>query len=119
METVVPGLFASAPDALPFDHTLEIRSFLVRRDAGNLLLYRGDAVEQESESLTALGGVSRQYLNHRHEASPSRIAHAPIGRAMSPNPPPPFPASSPPPPPPPTTIAAGTSVTPSRSIASP
>ena len=71
METVVPGLFASPPDTLPFDRSLEIRSFLVRRDAGNVLVYRADAVEHDAEGVTHLGGVSRQYLNHRHEASPS------------------------------------------------
>jgi Metallo-beta-lactamase superfamily len=71
MEPVIPGLYASAPDTLPFDGSLEIRSFLVQRDAGNLLVYRGDAIEHDAGSVTSLGGVSRQYLNHRHEASPS------------------------------------------------
>jgi hypothetical protein len=68
---VIPGLYASTPDTLPFDRSLEIRSFLVQREAGNILVYRGDTVEQDASSVSLLGGVSRQYLNHRHEASPS------------------------------------------------
>jgi hypothetical protein len=70
-EPVIPGLYASAPYALPFDRSLEIRSFLVQRDAGNLLVYRSDAIEQDAEAVRELGGVTRQYLNHRHEASSS------------------------------------------------
>jgi hypothetical protein len=34
METVIPRLYAAAPDKLPFDRSLEIRSFLVHREAG-------------------------------------------------------------------------------------
>ena len=72
MEAVIPGLWASAPDSLPFDSSLSVRSFLLQRDNGNLLLYRGDAVVAvEERQVDELGGISRQYLNHRHEASPS------------------------------------------------
>jgi hypothetical protein len=72
MEAVVPGLWASPPDGLPFDSSLSVRSFLLQRNDGNLLLYRGDAVVAvEQHQVDELGGISRQYLNHRHEASPS------------------------------------------------
>jgi hypothetical protein len=70
MDTVIPHLYASAPEALSFAPSLEIRSYLLERDSGNLLLYRPDTVERDVEGVTELGGVSRQYLNHRHEASP-------------------------------------------------
>jgi hypothetical protein len=60
METVVPGLYASPPEPLPFAPALHIRSFLLERDAGNLLVY---------STTTAAGDVWRQYLNHGHEAS--------------------------------------------------
>jgi glyoxylase-like metal-dependent hydrolase (beta-lactamase superfamily II) len=69
MQTPIPGLFASAPQPLPFDTALEIRSFLLRREAGNLLVYGTDTLEHDAQQITELGGVSRQYLNHRHEAS--------------------------------------------------
>lgn len=71
MDTVIPGLSASAPEALPFDPSLAIRAFLLRRDRGNLLVYRAGTIEREAQSVNELGGLSRQYLNHRHEASPT------------------------------------------------
>ncbi len=38
-ETAIEGLYPSAPQQLPFDPTVDIRSFLLLRDHGNLLLY--------------------------------------------------------------------------------
>ena len=69
MELVIPGLYASAPGELPFATSLDIRAFLLRRDRGNLLVYSAPAVEADVDAIEALGGVSRQYLNHWHEAS--------------------------------------------------
>jgi Metallo-beta-lactamase superfamily len=39
--------------------------------AKQLLVYRSEALEQDVEAVGDLGGVSRQYLNHHHEASPA------------------------------------------------
>jgi glyoxylase-like metal-dependent hydrolase (beta-lactamase superfamily II) len=66
METALQGLYASAPGSLPFAPALRIRSFLLRRSAGNVLVYSGGALEPDA--IEDLGGVSRRYLNHRHEA---------------------------------------------------
>ncbi len=71
MDMVIPGLHASAPEPLGFGPSLEIRAFLLQREQGNLLLYRSAALEQDVEAVGDLGGITRQYLNHRHEASPS------------------------------------------------
>jgi hypothetical protein len=71
MDAVIPGLYASAPEPLPFGPSLEIRAFLLRRDRGNLLVYRADTLERDVRAINDLGGLSRQYLNHRHEASPA------------------------------------------------
>ncbi len=68
METALPGLYASAPEPLPFAPSLHVRSFLLRRDRGNLLVYSVDTVESDAEAMEHLGVISRQYLNHRHEA---------------------------------------------------
>ena len=67
METVIPGLFASGPEALPFAPSLEARAFLLQRSGGNLLVYSAPTVETEAPAIAELGGVSRQYLNHWHE----------------------------------------------------
>jgi len=71
METIIPGLHASAPESLGFGPSLEIRAFLLQRERGNLLIYRAATLEQDVEAVGDLGSVSRQYLNHHHEASPS------------------------------------------------
>jgi glyoxylase-like metal-dependent hydrolase (beta-lactamase superfamily II) len=71
MDNVVPGLYASTPEPLGFGPSLEIRAFLLRRERGNLLLYRSQMLERDVEEIDALGGISRQYLNHHHEASPA------------------------------------------------
>jgi glyoxylase-like metal-dependent hydrolase (beta-lactamase superfamily II) len=60
MDTVAGGLHASPPEPLPFAPSLQIRAFLLEREAGNLLVY---------STTTASGDVWRQYLNHGHEAS--------------------------------------------------
>jgi hypothetical protein len=64
----IPGLYASAPEPLPFAPSLSIRAFLLRRDRGNLLVYSVPALDSGASAIEDLGGVSRQYLNHRHEA---------------------------------------------------
>jgi hypothetical protein len=64
----IPDLYASAPEPLPFDPSLAIRAFLLRRDRGNLLLYSVPSLESAAPAVEDLGGISRQFLNHRHEA---------------------------------------------------
>src|SRR3712207_7219017 len=71
METIIPGLHASVPEPLGFGPSLEIRASLLQRERGNLLIYRAATLEQDVESVADLGGVSRQHLNHHHEASPA------------------------------------------------
>lgn len=71
MDPVVPNLYASPPLDLGFGRVpLQARAFLLRRPRGNLLLYGAAAVGPDEEAaIRAFGGVSRQYLNHVHEAS--------------------------------------------------
>ena len=69
VDATLPGLYAAAPELLPFDASLEIRAFLLRRKQGNLLIYAVDNLASDAPAVAELGGVARQYLNHRHEAS--------------------------------------------------
>jgi len=69
MEAVIPGLYASAPEALSFAPETAIRTFLLVREAGNLLIYSSSPVADEAQSIESLGGALRHYLNHRHEAA--------------------------------------------------
>jgi len=68
METPIEGLHASTPEPLPFAPSLDIRAFLLRRDLGNLLIYSVSGLESDAPAIEDLGGIARQYMNHRHEA---------------------------------------------------
>jgi glyoxylase-like metal-dependent hydrolase (beta-lactamase superfamily II) len=57
----IPGIHASAPQPLPFAPSLEVRAFVLQRKHGSILVYSNDRLEDPE-------GVSRWYLNHRHEA---------------------------------------------------
>ena len=69
MQTVIPGLYASAPQGLSFAPSTHVRAFLLRRPKGNLLIYSAGTVADEARRVEELGGVSRHYLNHWHEAA--------------------------------------------------
>jgi hypothetical protein len=67
VETAIAGLHASAPAPLPFAPSLHVRSFLLRRREGNVLIYGAPGVD--ADTFADLGGIARAYLNHWHEAS--------------------------------------------------
>jgi glyoxylase-like metal-dependent hydrolase (beta-lactamase superfamily II) len=78
LETVLPGLYASAPEPLPFAPSLLIRAFLLRRDHGNVLVYSVSEIGSEASAIADLGGISRRYLSHRHEAAFAADLSAPL-----------------------------------------
>lgn len=61
MDLQIPGLEPLGPQPLPFAPSLEIRSFVLEREHGKLLVYSTAALDDP-------GDISRWYLNHRHEA---------------------------------------------------
>ena len=79
LESPVDGLYASTPEPLPFAPSLHIRAFLLRRPRGNLLIYSTGRLEADAPAIDDLGGISRQYLNHRHEAM---FASAAVGAPL-------------------------------------
>lgn len=68
IETEIPRLHASTPEPLPFAPSTDIRAFLLERERGNLLIYSVEGLEADAAAIGELGGFSRHYLNHRHEA---------------------------------------------------
>lgn len=68
-ETEISGLYASAPEPLGFAAELNVRAFGLRRDRGSLLIYSVSGLDADSPMLDDLGGISRQYLNHSHQAA--------------------------------------------------
>ena len=68
LDTVIPGLHATTPEPLSFAPSIEVRAFLLEREAGNLLVYSTGALDDDLAAIDDLGGVARRYLNHGHEA---------------------------------------------------
>jgi Metallo-beta-lactamase superfamily len=68
LQTPLPGLYASAPEQLPFAPTLDIRAFILQRDRGNILVYSTTGLGSSASAIAGLGGIYRHYLNHGHEA---------------------------------------------------
>jgi glyoxylase-like metal-dependent hydrolase (beta-lactamase superfamily II) len=66
--TTIEGLYALAPEPLPFGPSHDIHAFLLRRGRGNLLLYSTTGVRADAPVVAELGGIARHYLNHSHEA---------------------------------------------------
>ncbi len=65
MDSVIPDLYASDPSPLPFAPAQGVRAFLLRRDAGNLLVYSAPTVD--AGAVAALGGATRILIGHWHE----------------------------------------------------
>jgi glyoxylase-like metal-dependent hydrolase (beta-lactamase superfamily II) len=68
LDTVIPGLHATTPEPLSFAPSIEVRAFLLEREAGNILVYSTGALDDDLAAIDDLGGVARRYLNHGHEA---------------------------------------------------
>jgi glyoxylase-like metal-dependent hydrolase (beta-lactamase superfamily II) len=68
LDRAIEDLYASEPEPLPFAPELHIRAFLLRRDRGNLLIYSVTGLSSSRPAIEHLGGISRHYLNHWHEA---------------------------------------------------
>jgi glyoxylase-like metal-dependent hydrolase (beta-lactamase superfamily II) len=79
LDSALEGLYASTPEPLPFAPSLDIRAFLLQRERGNVLVYSVTGLESDAGSIDGLGGISRHYLNHGHEAMfPSDWVTAPL-----------------------------------------
>jgi hypothetical protein len=64
MQTVIPRLYASMPEALRFAPEFDIRAFLLARKQGNLLVCSVGALPSEAQSIKQPGGIWRHYLSH-------------------------------------------------------
>jgi glyoxylase-like metal-dependent hydrolase (beta-lactamase superfamily II) len=74
MHTIFPRLHATEPLDLGFGRTpLQARAFVLERPAGNLAIYGAAALEPELDVVRELGGITAQYINHAHEASPAAV----------------------------------------------
>jgi hypothetical protein len=55
--------------SFPFAPSLHARAFLLGREEGNLFIYSVSDIASVEAAIEDLGGISPQYMNHRHEAA--------------------------------------------------
>ena len=64
----VETLRATGTARLPYQQNVLLRSFVLQRPAGNVVVYNSPGITAAAEAIADLGGVSRLLLNHAHEA---------------------------------------------------
>jgi glyoxylase-like metal-dependent hydrolase (beta-lactamase superfamily II) len=64
----IEGLLATPATPLPFGEDIVVRSFLLERPQGNVLVYNAPGIGAASADIQARGGASRLLINHAHEA---------------------------------------------------
>ncbi|AWB92473.1 MBL fold metallo-hydrolase [Aeromicrobium chenweiae] len=68
LETPIEGLRATPPSRLPYQHDVLLRTFVLERPAGNVLVYNSPGITTAAHEIQALGGAARLLINHSHEA---------------------------------------------------
>ena len=68
LETPIVGLLATPPAALPFLANAEVRSFILERPQGNVIVYNSPGLSDAADEIRALGTPTRLLINHGHEA---------------------------------------------------
>lgn len=66
--TPFDGLLAMPPTPLPYQANVQLRSFLLQRPAGDVIVYNSPALTQSSADIQDLGGATHLLVNHWHEA---------------------------------------------------
>ena len=79
LQTLLGGLRATPPARLPYQADVLVRSFVLERPAGNLVVYNSPGLSSAAPQIRELGGAGRLLVNHAHEAmyGPPRL-EAPV-----------------------------------------
>lgn len=68
LQSTIRGLFGTPTAPLPFLDGVVVRSFLLERPQGNLILYNAPGVSEVADEILKMGEPDRLLLNHHHEA---------------------------------------------------
>ncbi|WP_248704750.1 MBL fold metallo-hydrolase [Curtobacterium sp. MWU13-2055] len=68
LETVTDDLLATPTARLPYQHDVLLRSYLLRRSTGNVLVYNSPGIAQAADAINAAGGAELLLINHAHES---------------------------------------------------
>ena len=68
LQTPIEGLLATPTSRLPYQHNVMLRSYVLERAHGNLIVYNSPGVSESADAIRALGAPARLLVNHSHEA---------------------------------------------------
>ncbi|WP_027935172.1 MBL fold metallo-hydrolase [Amycolatopsis thermoflava] len=68
LDVPVAGLRATSTARLPYQHNVLLRSFLLERPAGNVLVCNSPGLTADAKAIDDLGGALMLLINHEHEA---------------------------------------------------
>ncbi len=68
LETPIEGLLATPTSRLPYQHNVLLRSYVLARPQGNLIVYNSPGVSESAAAIRALGQPARLLVNHSHES---------------------------------------------------
>ncbi len=68
LDTPIEGLRATPPAGLPFLANAQVRSFVLERPKGNVIVYNSPGLSEAASEIHALGDATHLLINHGHEA---------------------------------------------------
>ena len=68
LTTPFDGLLATPTSRLPYQHNVLLRSYVLERPQGNVIVYNSPGIDESADAIRALGTASRLLINHAHES---------------------------------------------------
>lgn len=68
LEEPLDGLLATPTTRLPYQSDVLLRSFILQRAEGHVIVYNSPGVSSSAAAIRELGGAHRLLVNHSHEA---------------------------------------------------
>ena len=68
LETPFDGLLSTPPSRLPYQHNVLLRSYVLQRTGGSVIVYNSPGVSEAASAIEQLGPPDRLLVNHAHEA---------------------------------------------------
>jgi hypothetical protein len=66
--TPIDGLLATPTSRLPYQHNVLLRSYVLERPQGNVIVYNSPGVSESAAAISDLGAPARLLVNHGHES---------------------------------------------------
>jgi glyoxylase-like metal-dependent hydrolase (beta-lactamase superfamily II) len=68
LDVPFPGLLATPTARLPYQHDVLLRSYVLQRPAGTVIVYNSPGIGEAAADIRRLGTLDRLLVNHAHEA---------------------------------------------------